>query len=374
VTDISKRLQGALMRIRGDHPFFGTLALFAELRESDDIATAGTDGQVIWFNPAFVESLDSPRLCGLVVHELLHVALQHGLRRRERDPKGWNIAADIVVNGMVRKDTSYELPKGGVELPALAHLSVEEVYEQLQSGRKKAPTICMLDLLPDVGASGSLAEKRHADMQHHWRAALQQASAVARRIRRGFGHMGLDEVRDIQDASQSRLDWRELLWQFMVSTPFDFGGFDRRFIHRKLYLEDVVSESVQVAVCIDTSGSIQGEALGAFIAEVRGILDAYPQIRGHLFFADVDLYGPHDFGIEQPIPKPMGGGGTSFVPFFEWASRQEHLGSEIMHIYLSDGYGVFPTSVPSAPVLWVVCPGGRNSFEFPFGKVVRMGC
>ena len=73
------------------------------------------------------------------MHELLHAALQHGLRRREREPKLWNIAADIVVNGMVRKDTSYFLPEGGVEVPALAHLSVEEVYEQLQSGRVKVP-------------------------------------------------------------------------------------------------------------------------------------------------------------------------------------------------------------------------------------------
>jgi DNA-binding MarR family transcriptional regulator len=70
-----------------------------------------------------------------VAHELLHAALMHGLRRRERDPRLWNIAADIVVNGMVRKDTAYDLPKGGVENPKLAHLSVEEIYEQFNSGK-----------------------------------------------------------------------------------------------------------------------------------------------------------------------------------------------------------------------------------------------
>ena len=73
---------------------------------------------------------------------------------------------------------------------------------------------------------------------------------------------------------------------------YDFGGFDRRFIHRKLYLEDVVGESVEVAICIDTSGSIQNKELSAFMGEIQGILDAYPQIRGTLFFADADLYGP----------------------------------------------------------------------------------
>ena len=70
---------------------------------------------MLWFNAAFVEQQDTNRLCGLVAHELLHAALLHGLRRRERDPVLWNIAADIVVNGMIRKDTTYGLPLGGVE-------------------------------------------------------------------------------------------------------------------------------------------------------------------------------------------------------------------------------------------------------------------
>ncbi len=371
--DISKKLQGALLRIRGDHPFFGTLALFAELRVTEDIATAGTDGKVLWFNPVFVDKQDAPRLCGLVVHELLHAALQHGLRRRERDPTLWNIAADIVVNGMVRKDTSYPLPDGGVEVPALAHLSVEEVYEQLRSGRVKVPAIRLLDLMAISGAGGSLGEAEDGELQRHWRAALQQAGAVARRIGRGFGRAGLDAVREIDDATHPPLGWRELLWQFMVSTPFDFDGFDRRFIHRKLYLEDVVGESVQVAICIDTSGSIGGTELAAFMAEVRGILDAYPQIRGHLFFADADLYGPHDFGIDMPIPEARGGGGTSFVPFCDWLGHQARQGAEPLAIYLTDGFGSFPKVPPESPVMWVVSAGGLESAAFPFGQVVRMG-
>ena len=121
---LPRRLQAALLRIRGDHPFFGTLALFAQLRVSSDVASAATDGKTLFFNPDFIEKLDGPRLCGLVSHELLHAALQHVIRRRERDSLAWNIAADIVVNGMIRKDTDYPLPEGAVEEPKLAYLSV----------------------------------------------------------------------------------------------------------------------------------------------------------------------------------------------------------------------------------------------------------
>jgi predicted metal-dependent peptidase len=379
--DIPKRLQGALLRIRGDHPFFGTLALFAEFRISDEIATAATDGKALWFNPAFVEKQDQPQLCGLVAHELLHAALQHVHRRRERDAMLWNIAADIVVNGMIRTDTSYQLPEGGVEDPKLAHLSVEEIYEQLNTGKMKVPKIALLDLMPALaegldGQSGDgdgwLGQSKAEQLQRHWWAALQQAGAVARRINRGFGKNGLDGVREFDGATKPSLSWRDILWQFMVATPYDFGGFDRRFIHRKLYLEDVVGESVEVAICIDTSGSIGGDELGAFMGEIQGILDAYPQIRGTLFFADAALYGPHEFSKDAPIPVARGGGGTAFEPFFDWVGLQERGGVQPLCIYFTDGFGSFPRKPPESPVLWVVMPGGLESTGFPFGDVARM--
>lgn len=384
--DIPKRLQGALMRIRGDHPFFGTLALFAEIRVTDNIDTAATDGRVLWFNPVFIDKLDTNELCGLVAHELLHAALQHVYRRRERDARLWNIAADIVVNGMIRGDTAYELPKGGVELPSLAHLSVEEVYEQFSAGKSKVPFITLLDLMPElaepevegvVGSAygcgdGYLDRDKAEQLEQHWRAALQQAGAVARRIYKGFGRHGLDGVREFASATSAQVAWRELLWQFMVATPYDFGGFDRRFIHRKMYLEDVVGESVDVAICLDTSASIGDRELSAFSSEVQGILDAYPQIRGTLFFADANLYGPHEFNLASGIPAPKGGGGTSFVPFFDWVHQQELSGSQPLCIYFTDGFGAFPPSPPTSPVLWVVMPGGLQTPDFPFGEVARM--
>jgi predicted metal-dependent peptidase len=288
----------------------------------------------------------------------------------------WNIAADIVVNGMVRAQTEYALPSGAVEAPKLAHLSVEEIYEQFATGKGKLPKLTLLDLLEgeEAGASVDNADAlnvhRTSVMQSHWSAALHQASAVAQRIDKGFGSKGLDRLRDYQCATEAQLSWRELLWQFMVSTPCDFGGFDRRFIHRKLYLEDVVGESIEVAICIDTSGSIVGPELAAFMGEIQGILDAYPHIRGRLFFADAELYGPHEFAANVALPEATGGGGTDFRPFFEWV---EASGDEKLAIYFTDGYGQFPNNAPSVKTLWVVLSGGLETGTFPFGQVARMG-
>ncbi len=382
---IPKRMQATLLKIRGDHPFFGTLALFAEFQMTSAVAAAATDGKTVYFNPDFVDGLDSGRLCGLITHELMHAALLHTVRRRTREPLIWNIAADIVVNAMIQQGTSYPLPDGAVEDSSLGHLSVEEVYEQLAHNGSEIPTLGLLDLLSptdgwngglggaaDAAAPGALADGEMGRLQRHWRGALQQAGAVVRRTGKGFGCNGLDAVRDIRDACDSRIDWRDLLWQFVVATPFDFGGFDRRHIHRGLYLEDMVGESIRVAICIDTSGSIGGRELDAFYGEVRGILDAYPHIRGQLLFADTNLYGPHEFSASVPMPQARGGGGTFFAPFFDWVAQQGRGEAPELCLYFTDGFGLFPDSTPTVPVLWVVSPGGLESSKFPFGTVARM--
>lgn len=377
---LPKRLQAALMRIRADHPFFGTLALYTEFRVSSALPTAATDGKVVWINPDFAETLEAASLCGLVVHELLHAALQHGVRRGIREALLWNIAADVVVNGMIRADTAYDLPIGVVEGPEMAHLSVEEIYEQYHFGQYSVPALGLVDLVSPDGFTDSgdlslgdmLSVERARSMQAYWRSALQQASLIARRMDRGFGRDGLDETREYRCATDSELSWRDLLWQFMVETPFDFGGFDRRFIHQGLYLENVIGEAVSVAICIDTSRSIDGSTLDKFMGEIQEILDAYPQIRGELFFADTDLYGPYEFSISEPLPAARGGGGTDFCPFFERLTANMGREADQLAIYFTDGFGEFPEGHCSVRTLWVVAGGGRESSGFPFGEVARM--
>ena len=74
-----------------------------------------------------------------------------------------------------------------------------------------------------------------------------------------------------------------LYWKFVAKTPVDFDDLDRRFIYRGLYLEGLLSDSLEVSVCIDTSGSISSLLLDKFLAELKGILDSYPHVKCSLF-------------------------------------------------------------------------------------------
>ena len=102
------------IQVRRECQFFGALMLFATIKESKKIDTACTDGKDIFFNEVFLKSLKSSEQNALMLHEVLHMALLHVQRRQFRDPKIWNIAADIVVNDLILRNTSFKLPKGAI--------------------------------------------------------------------------------------------------------------------------------------------------------------------------------------------------------------------------------------------------------------------
>jgi len=74
---------------------------------------------------------------------------------------------------------------------------------------------------------------------------------------------------------------------------------------------------------------------------------------------------------ESEIPVPVGGGGTSFIEFFEEITQGD-AGINSCAVYFTDGYGVFPDPAPEIPTLWVITAGGAEDDEIPFGQSVRL--
>ena len=406
-SEIERLISASLLRLRMKSPFFATLALFTHFRSSQAISTAATDGKDIFVNPQFLQSLPTAQIDGLLLHEVLHAALLHVVRRGKREQMLWNYAADIVVNGMIIQQGSFQLPPSGVRDPKLEHLSVEEIYDLLL--KQNISCSCPLDLLSETpgdasnsenrqesngnnseagqqsdslkdcfalgknqsDTTGSLAEGWRSHLETHWRNAMQQAITIARSST-SQGNIPAGLQRELGALNQAQLDWRSYLWRYLVRTPNDFTGFDRRFIGRKLYLEALDSESVRVFVAVDTSGSVGDSDMRMFFSEVQGILSAYPHLECELYYADADAYGPYSLTPDSEIPQPVGGGGTSFVPFFEKVDTQLDWHVSGVCVYLTDGYGTFPDSPPILPVLWVVTAGGLELEKFPFGEAVRL--
>lgn len=354
-----------VFHLRNVSPFFGALALFAESVETETVCTAATDGRRLFFNPGFMASHPPAEQLGILVHELLHAALRHVERRSTADPELWNIAADIVVNGIIAQSPGLSLPKSALRDPKLENFPVEEVY-QILARRHPAPRKIVFiggDLLEPAGGDGAGGTD--------WNSAMAQAAVVARLGSESAGRLPAGLELAVANATSPPLDWRTLLWRHLTRTPVDFTSLDRRFLGEGLYLEALDGESVRVAACVDTSGSIGSDDLGRFLNEIRGILAAYPATEVALHTCDAALQGPWKLDCPDcPMPRITGGGGTSFVPFFAELAKAGPPPDAA--VYLTDGYGDFPKSAPHFPVLWVVSPGGLPSARFPFGETARM--
>jgi predicted metal-dependent peptidase len=364
-----RQISAAIIQLRLRSPFFATLVLFARIIPSSIYPTAATDGRDIFVNPQFWRSLSASERLGLLAHEVLHAALLHVPRRGTRQPLRWNVAADIVVNGIILAQEGFALPAGHVRNKVLEHLSVEEVYHQLEGLIQEEDFLLSLfDLLP--AEDGGLSPSQYAELEQHWKQALQQAETLAEVLGQGTLPAGLQ--REITHLNPSQLDWRSYLWRFLVQTPTDFQEFDRRFVGQGLYLDALAGEKLRIFLAIDTSGSVGNREMGHFLGEVQAILSSYPHLEATLYYADAACYGPYELTADSEIPLPRGGGGTDFRPFFRIVEREFADVVNGVCVYLTDGYGTFPPQTPSLPVLWVLSPGGINVDAVPFGEAVRL--
>ena len=340
-------------------PFIATIAFHAEvlIREQPGVETAATDGQRIYLSPTGFLSRPVQDKLFIYAHEVLHCALLHVSRRGTRDPRLWNIAADIVVNGLLL-ESGFEMLPDGVRDDSLAYLSTEAVYEQLLA-KQSLNYSSGGDLLEGGAEEGEGA-------RGYWQNVLRRAATLARMTQAGT----LPEGQELELVlGEQQVNWRDVLLRYLMPTQDDYGAFDTRLIYYGLYVETLESTGVHVAVHIDTSGSLaDARSQGQFLGELKGILNAYPNVLVTLTYGDADLYGPFALTQDTTIPPPTGGGGTSFVPFF---ARATDLEPNTPLIVLTDGYGTFPNACDN-PCLWVVSDGGLQDDAFPFGEVTRL--
>ena len=378
-SELFNYISATRLRLRQSSPFFASLSMYAEIEFTKEFPIAATDGEKIFFHPQNYINYKPKERDAIFLHELLHMALLHSSRQGERDNYIFNIAADIVVNGMIATEPSVKLPANAIRDEDLESLKVEEIYEILLKKKEKInlPIEDLVDKNNKINSNKANKEldeldelnKQNAKKQF-WKKAISESLLVAKQS----DQTNIPESfkRHCDEITKPEINWKAHLWRFLVRTPNDFEGFDRRFIHNEIYIEELKGETVFIFCCIDTSGSVSTEELEKFLSELSGIVNSYPNLVCKLWYADTELYGPFDIDKEKDIPDPEGGGFTSFDPFFEEVEKINTFQKDAVCIYLTDGYAYLPIKTPELPVLWVITPGGQESEYFTFGEVIRL--
>ena len=85
-------------------PYYASVLQTISRVATSAIPTMGVTEDRMYYNPAFVSSLSKAEITFVLIHEMLHIILQHTIRRGNRNAELWNIATDLYVNEMICKD------------------------------------------------------------------------------------------------------------------------------------------------------------------------------------------------------------------------------------------------------------------------------
>ena len=426
ITKYTRRLLLSRMRILINNGFYGLLLMHMIYSIDEGIETACTDGKRIFFSPKFMDALGDDELDFIMMHEILHVVLQHCFRQGERDNEKFNIACDIVVNSnilysnqMDRK--SITLKKYGESMHLAPdgkegyEYTAEQVYGMLPaiiSGKKKGggPKGTMGDAGSEkegegdakgsaLGRTRQIQGKRRQESStwdDHTRWGMEEEDDTLRdvwvkrmtdaseaiSVREASNQRGVIPLcveRLLKELRHSQVDWRMILNDFIQEeiVDYSFTPPDRRFDDSPFFLpdfndkDDIVED---ILFMIDTSGSMSDDMITAAYSEIKGAIDQFGgKLKGWLGFFDAAIVEPKPFENESEfkIIKPAGGGGTDFQIIFEYVHQhmQEKLPASI--IILTDGFAPFPREhlAMGIPVLWLL---NNDEVDPPWGKVARI--
>ena len=399
-------------------PFTGGFLMRMEFVPVRDcrLRTAATDGERIYMDIAFCSKLSTDERLFVMAHEVWHCVLMHMLRCQTRDPSAFNVAADMEVNRMLKKEDLKPPSKCLMPNPEWDELSAEEIYEHLRKRPKQGKqeqdvrrvdmqdgdgigsdkqfdkhiyggeTACaarppyhgaqnnntVTDQWGEVGFDKDYAPLINKELADKIR---ERIVAVAQQIERARGTIPEHLANIVRAALRPQIRWQEVLAQFVTSC---YGGSrrwlppNRRHISQGLYLQSSRKERLQAAVAIDTSGSTM-EDLPQFFSELTSLLNTFGGYELTVIQCDCEIQNVEKFDDCNPFHSPewntYGHGGTDFRPPFVYVAEHPEIEPSCL-IYITDGYGPAPDNPPPYPVLWLLTGDGEK--PAPWGRELRL--
>jgi predicted metal-dependent peptidase len=360
----------------------------------DDAITAYTDGINKRYGRAFLKAVckTDQEVAGLVLHENLHIVLRHMLHNIDlfrEDRKRANMAADYVVNDIIMniKDKNLvKLPEGGCYDPKYHNMNMREVYKLLEGQCGGGGGSGDSGEGEQQGNGGEYSFDEHDTEGDGTPTTPEQAKETEARIDRALregallaGRLGIDLPRAITDILNPKVDWREVLREFVSSATkgkdeYTWRKFNRRVLPNDLYIPTVENETIgEIVVAIDTSGSIGEKELNEFASELVSICEAVSPEAVRVLWWDTKVHGEQLFKDNYTniasMLKPLGGGGTKVSCVSEYINKKK-VNAECVLVF-TDGY--LENDVQwqiSAPTLWMVTQ--NDSWNPPTGKKVMV--
>ncbi len=384
---------GLLLR----HPFFGNMATRLGIQECDEwCPTAATDGRNLYYNTKFFSKLSAREIEFVIAHEILHCVFDHIGRNEQRDRQIYNVACDYIVNNTLVRDNIGEKPK---DIPIFQDFkyegwSSERVYDEIYKKYDEKQLQKLGQLLDEHldwdkdQNSGSKDKKdgKEGDQQKRPAYSKEELRKIRDEIKdsilqsaqaTGAGNLPKEVERIIKNMTNPKMNWREILQtqiQSTIKSDYSFMRPSRKGWHTGVVLPgSQFEQTIDLAVAIDASGSIDEKQLSIFLSEIKSIMDQYKDYRIKVWTFDTEVYNEQDYGpTDGDISQYeiTGGGGTDFMCNWEYMKKNDIQPKKF--IMFTDGYTFDSWGDPHyCDTVFVIHNNHNERIESPFGITTK---
>ena len=355
---------------------FITTILFSLKHSWDESCkTAGTNGVDLVIAPTWFMGMSEGARMGLLAHEAWHVAFNHMLRGDNYDHEKYNIAADHVINVML-KDAGFELPEGGYGDTKYRGMSTDEVYKDLIQNPPPPPPAggagsggCGEDIQYPSDAKGNDGKAPSQDqldnIQRKIEDTLIKATTQSKMMGDDAGTIPGDISRMMDELLNPKLDWKTLFANYMnafAKEDYSYQRPNKRFMP-DFFLPGLHSESLgEVCFARDVSGSVSQADFTAYVTEINYVKENLRPTMTTIIDFDTRIQNAKSFGPDESIldMKLIGGGGTNLTPVFDYYKNRK----PVVLVIFSDLFCTPIEHDPGYPVLWVVVNNPRGQVNF----------
>ncbi len=341
---------------------FYSLILFSlKITITDTVRIAGVDGEYLLINPVYFNSLSFAEQIGLICHEILHVALNHMLRRGTRNHDDFNIAADHVINLSLLK-ANFKLPPTNCKDRRFKDMNTEQVYEIIH--REKQTHKTERDIIYTKKKDISKIKNKIATTVIQAKIQMKKAGISA-----GTLPAGVEII--LEKSIHPILPWNQILNNYL--SDFTADDYTMRKLNRKyfpnFYLPTLYNPSIcNLTAAFDLSGSMSKKIATDYLNEIDALHKTMCPKKFTIFCFNTKITSIQEITSDQNLKKDLklrGGGGTSIFPVLKWANVHR---PEILLIF-TDGEFELPKKFPPIHIIWII--HGNCPFHPKAGKVIR---
>ena len=377
-----------------------------------------TDGGKLYFLPmmAAEKYMENPLLINRAyLHSVLHCLFGHMYKREKRDEDMWNLACDIMVEGVI---DDMEVASVTTVVPPLKEeaevriareckiFSAEYIYDYLKKNKEDILALENYFKVDDHSLwdnenndeKDTKREKKeeNAKEEELWKDVSTKIQTEIETYSRSIGIENTRLYQSLVTKNREKVSFADFLRKFkepVEEIKLDFETFDYGFYNYGLRLygnmplieepEYRVSEAVKnFVVVIDTSGSVSREIVTGFLEETVNILTEESTtddfgitkecviIQCDNQIQDVKVLHNKE-ELEHYIKEfeIIGRGGTDFRVAFSYIAdevKEGRMSKPSGLVYFTDGYGIYPEAKPEYDVVFVFPETAYPDGKFPY--------